>query len=544
MLECPNHAELLQKAGARATVCGIIDELVKLATAYDCKLPPDFRDRTVEQQIQPSDKNSSMYQDYLFKRPMEVETFLGSPIRMAKNCGVEVPRIETMYAMLHNKNAVNLASPREPPPPTSPTIQNPPPRSSSVAGSGPRPIANGGMPNGMANGARPPRGQSFNGPPGTMRRGPPPPNGYGGRVPNGNGSQYGSRRPSMDGNDLQEFSHLVLYDTSPEGGFQEGGEAAMGSSAGGLALRERELAIRERELALERQRMQMMRRRGGPRPSHSRAGAYDDDDDDEGDYFDPMANTGPSTAALDDDFDMMSVTSKRTRKASVNNIDRFQASSRNRNPFGRNKNRTSATLMRDMPGLSESIMDNTLMGYSTNRYGSVERQAMGHESRQNSLTQSRLNELGRGGPYHGYPQRRTSQSPGNLLSPGPMPGPMGPPSNGYGPPNGMPPNGMPMPNGRGNGRPSPPSGMGAPPLRAPPGHGNNNVVDPYQLQASAGVSNPNLLKQNHQVRSLTGSASASAGSGDSSASAHLDSDPSAASSQSSLGVRPRFAVRS
>jgi hypothetical protein len=532
VLECPNHAELIQKVGARATVSGIIDELIQIATAYDCKFPPNFRDEIIEQQIQPSDKNSSMYQDFLYKRPMEVETFLGSPIRMAKDRSVAVPRIETMYSMFYNKNTVNLASPREPPAPTSPTLPNPPPRSSSVTGPPPRPIANGGMPNGMANGIRPPRGQSVNGPPSMMRRGPPPVNGYGGRVPNGN---YGGRRPSMEGNDLQEFSHLMLYDTTtnPEGGFPEGtyGEAAMGSTNTDLALRERELAIREREIALERQRMQMMRRRGGPRPAPSRAGTYyDEDDDDDGDFFDPMANTAPSAAALDDDFDMMSVTSKRTRKISSGNMDRFQASSRNRNPFGRNRNRTSTTLARDMPGLSESIMDNALMGYSTNRYGTVERQVIGHDTRQNSLTQSRLNEIGRGTPFPGYPQRRTSQSPRNPISPGQM----GPPPNGYGPPNGP-------PNGRGNGRPSPPGGMRAPAPRAP---SRNDNMDPYQFQTSVGVSNPNLLKQNPQVRSLTGSASASAGSGDSSASAHLDSEPSATSSQSSLGARPRLGVRS
>ena len=525
----------MQKVGAPATVCGIIDEMIQLATAYDCKFPPNFRDEIIEQQSLPSDKNSCMYQDFLYKRPMEVETFLGSPIRMAKERSVAVPRIEMMYSMLHNKNTANLASPREPPAPTSPTLQNPPPRSSSVTGSGPRPIANGAMPNGMANGARPPRGQSLNGPPGAMRRGPPPTNGYGGRVPNG--SQYGSRGPSMEGNDLQEFSHLVLYDNPPEGNFPEGAyeEAATGSSNADLALRERELAIRERELVLERQRMQMMRRRGGPRPPPSRAVPYfDDDDDNDGDFFDPMANSAPPAGVIDDNFDMMSVTSKRTRKISAGNIDRFQAPSRNRNPFGRNKNRTSATLMRDIPGLSESIMDNALLGYSTNRYGTVERQVMGHETRQNSLTQSRLNELGRGGPYPGYPQRRTSQSPRNPASPGQMSGPMGPPHNGYGPPNGM-------PNGRGNGRPSPPGGMRAPPPRAP---SRSNNMDPYQFQASVGVSNPNLLKQNPQVRSLTGSVSASAGSGDSGASAHLDSEPSTTSSQSSLGARPHLGIRS
>lgn len=473
------------------------------------------------------------------KRPMEVETYLGSPIRMSKEVGITLKRIETLYAILHHKNIENMNNPG---PPASPAIQNPPPRSSSVAGPGPRPM--GGM-NGMNGiGGRPPRGQSFNGPPGMMRRGGPAPNGYGGRMAGGpgNASQYGSRRPSMDGNnDLQEFSHLMLYDQAPEGGVTDGpngvyGEPAIGSSTSDLALREREIAIRERELALERQRMQMMRK-GGRRAAPSRAGMYDDDDDEDGDYFDPMAPGPTNPAVMDENFDMLSITSRRNRKISANPpTGRFPGqSSRGGRPFYNRKNRTSTSLMNDMPGLADNIMDNALMGYSSNRYGAVDRQNLGQESRQNSLTQQRLNELARGGSYGGYPplQRRSSQPPMNPMSPGPMSAPIrrSPPNGqGFGPPS------MPLPNGR---RPSPPGKMQRPPA------GN----EPYAMAAQA-VSNPNLLKQSPQVRSLTGSASASLGD-TSGASAHLDSEPSATSSQSSLGPgqssvgpRPRPGIRS
>jgi len=523
-------------------ITGVIDELVELATAYKCKFSADFREAVIEQQTKPTEKFSYMYQDYMAKRPMEVETYLGSPIRMSKEVGITLKRVETLYAILHHKNIENMKNQGAP---NSPAMQNPPPRSSSVAGAGPRPL--GGMQNGMANGSRPPRGQSFNGPPGMMRRGGGGANGYGGRMANGPGntSQYGSRRPSMDGADLQEFSHVMLYDQAPEGGFTDGssavyGEANMASSTSDLALRERELAIRERELALERQRMQLMRKGGNRRQAPSRAGVFDDEDDEEGDYFDPMANGVPNAAVLDDNFDMMSVTSRRNRKTAVNNPGRFQGPPRSgggggRAMFSRNKNRTSATLMQDIPGITDNIMDNGLMGYSSNRYGSVDRQTIGQESRQNSLTHQRLEDLQRGGPYNGYPpgmQRRASQPPGNPMSPvGPMSAPMRPshPNGmGYGPPNGMaPPNGP-------NRRPSPPDAMKM--QRPPPGN------DPYSMPAQA-VSNPNLLKQRPQVRSLTGSASASIGD-TSGASANLDSEPSATSSQSSLGRRPPIGVRS
>jgi hypothetical protein len=549
LFECPNHAELLELPGVRDMVSGIIDELIILAQALNCTFPSNFRDKTIETMILPSEATSIMYQDFLARRPMEVETFLGSPIKLAQEGRVSVPRIEVLYALLHHKNTVNLSKPTGAP--ASPGFKPAPPRSSSVAANGPRPVMNGNGP--MMNGVNGRRAPSFNGPPGMMRRGPPQPNGYGPRM-NGHPSSYPPdgmnqpRRPSFEGEDLGEFSHLVLYDNAPEGGFPEGANGVYGdgianaSSVSDLALRERELAIRQRELEL-RERQMFMRRNGPPPPQQRRppppAGGWEEDDEE--DYFDPMAAShGPPTTTMDENFDMLSITSRRTRKSSSNatqmrNEMQNQGNGRGgRGMFSRSKqNRTSTRLMQDMPGLQDSIMSNPLMGYSSNRYGAVDRQAMGEQSRQNSLTTERLNELSRGPvPYGAYPgpvQRRQSQSPGNPLSP-----PMKRPS---------PPNGYPSANGINtvtNGRPSPP-GMRQPVPRHPPGHGN--AVAPQQVEQHAGVSNIYPHKQSPQVRSLTGSASASAGSGDSSgASALLDSSNSSANS--SLGQpRLRPAVR-
>ena len=200
------------------------------------------------------------------------------------------------------------------------------------------------------------------------------------------------------------------------------------------------------------------------------------------------------------------------------------------------QNRTSATIMGQMPGLHEELMNNPLNGYSSDRYGSVDRMNMGAESRSNSLTAERLNELQHGGPNgHGpYPasmSRRGSQTQGNPLSPGPRA-----PSHmqRVSPPNGYASHGGPNygPNGP-NGRPSPPG------LRQPVPQRN---IAPQQIeQATSGVS---TLKPHSQVRSLTGSASASAGSGESNRSAALgDSEMSGNSSSSSLGPRMAMAVR-
>lgn len=365
-----------------------------------------------------------------------------------------------------------------------------------------------------------------------------------------------SRRASFEGNsDLEEFSHVMLYENIQDGGAGGGADLGYDMANGShpdLAIRERELALRQKELAL-REREYNMRRGGGgggggggrPPPA-----VYDDDDEEGEDYFDPTG--APGMAPVDENFDMMSVTSRRTRKAPSasqlrNNPEGNGPPSRGgRNGYGRRppakNNRTSATIMSEMPNLREQLMNNPLMGYSSDRYGNVDRHNIGQESRTNSLTAERLSELqhgpggpgpngfggGQRGPYPGPMDRRGSQSPGNPLSPGQRANLRPSPPNGY--TNGM------------NGRPSPP-GVRQPIPRHPPGHGN--AVAPQQIEQQTGVSNlyPPKALSVPQVRSLTGSASASAGSGESGRSAPIDSEPSAHSSSSSLGPRAPIGVR-
>ncbi len=559
VFETPTHAELLEKTGVRPMITGVIDELLTIAKAQGCQFKPSFREHIMEQMIIPSETNSVMYQDFLARRPMEVETFLGSPIKLAQEVNVPVPRIETLYALLHNINIVNQTRPSQQAPPSPVAVQQPQPppahpRTSSMGGPmpprGPPYVGPNGRPpmNGMRSGSRAPSQQG--GPPPMGRRGPPSMNGYPPRGMNGYGPRgppTQMRRPSFEGNDLEEFSHVMLYENMQDGpgagGPDVGYDMANGSHAD-FTLRERELALREKEMALRQREMQMRRGPGRMPPP----GGYDDDDEDGDDYFDPAGpNMGPP---MDENFDMMSVTSRRTRKApsasQLRSNPEMGGPIRNgRGPAPWQKrppprsNRTSAAIMNEMPKLREQLMNDPLMGYSSDRYGNVDRHNIGQESRTNSLTAERLSELTMGpggpghngfggpqrGPYPGPMDRRGSQSPGNPLSPGQRPNLRPSPPNGYG-----------------NGRPSPP-GMRQPVPRHPPGHGN--AVAPQQIEQQTGVSNlyPPKASFAPQVRSLTGSASASAGSGESNRSAPLDSEPSAHSSNSSLGPRPPIGVR-
>jgi hypothetical protein len=263
---------LLEKVGVRALISDVFDELLGIAKAQDCTFPPDFKQKTMEDMVRATETNSIMYQDFTAKRPMEVETYLGSPIKLAQGVGIQVPRIETLYAILHNLNIVNQQ--RKEVAAASPVAQNPPLRLSSAPP--PRPLMNGNGPPGPPSRGRG-RTPSMNGPPPNMRRGPPmnvgPPNGYG-RPMTGNGyppqQRNQSRRGSFEGNDLEEFSHLVLYDDIPESGESNYG----GDGGADIALRERELMLRQRELALREQEIRMRNGGGGRGPPPRKRSTY------------------------------------------------------------------------------------------------------------------------------------------------------------------------------------------------------------------------------------------------------------------------------
>ncbi|CAD6502711.1 BgTH12-05301 [Blumeria graminis f. sp. triticale] len=569
IFETPSHAVLVEKIGVRVMISDVIDELLSIAKAQGCSFPTDFKEKTIEEMLRPIDSNSIMYQDFIAKRPLEVETYLGSPIKLAQSNNIRVPRIETLYAILHHLNIVNqqrkdfptvtssgnTIGVRSSVPP--PRLMNGTPVNCQSSGppscSTPLPVImppSGPPTAGRGRG----RASSMNGPPpGMVRRGPTlssmnsvPQNGYGRSMSASNThppQRNLSRRGSLEVNDLEEFSHLVLYDDIPESG-----ESAYGVDVSDLALRERELALRQRELALREQEMRLKingnpargPRRGPPTPS-VRNGGFDEDDDD--DYFEPVdSNTLPTIDP--DNFDMMSVTSRRHRKATPNQReirknpefgDVAPAPVRRSNVFsfrqGFSRNRASARMTSPMPGLHVNLIDDPLLGYSSNRYGNVDRAQMGLESRSNSLTAARLDELQSTGnvPTNvgGHYQRRTSNSPGNPYGlgagrggsrrPSPSNGEMGPP---------------------GNDRTSPPGAVRQPVPRHPPGQAN--LVAPHQVEQYAGVSALHPPKGPVNFRSLTGSASASAASGDS---ANIDSEPSANSSQSSFGPRPPIGVR-
>ena len=539
LFETPSHSELMQKPGVSEMISDIVDELLEISTIEKCTFPPEFKESVIQKMVS-TQEPSTFYNDFLGKRPMEVETYLGQPVKLGLDHKMKIKRLETIYALLHHANIVNQTRPVAQASPNGVDQPAPTPQAAPAARMSAPPPGRAPM-NGYARGGRGPSGGM---PPG-MRRGPPPgpgyrgpPNGYGRGAPGAGPGQL-SRRGSFDEDNLDEFSHVVLYDDIPEGdviaAYGEG--APNGGQPNEAALREREYMLRQRESQLRHQEMAMRRGGGGRRASTQRRPEFDEDED----FFDP-ADPRMSRPRLPnpDNIDMMSISGRKNRKTpSQMELREGVLSSEGRAPRlgsmggfrpSMGRNRTSARLIHDVPGLHDSIMNDPMLGYSSDRYGTVDRKHLGDESRANSIIGGRPPDFGPNGGYPmPTPNRRASQSPGNPLGPNPRNGRPSPPNDGYFGQTGSHMNGgHPQMNG---GRPSPPGGMRAPAPRYPPGQGNS--VQPQQVEQQAGVSKPFPPPKN-PPKSLTGSASASAGSGDS---ANIDSEPSAHSSQSSFAPR-------
>lgn len=520
-MDCPDFAKLLEKPGCKKLINDLMDELITIATAQDCKFPEDFKPKTIDDQLKAPASANIMHQDFLSRRPLEIETFLGSPIKAGKAAGIPTPHLDTLYPILHHLNQHNQ---NRPPSPSgqmnhSPRLQMPP---------GPRPGMNGPPPT-MANGMGPRRPPPPGHRPGmdpNMARRPPPPRGM---TPNGHPVRGPpntlSRRNSFD-DDLEEFGHIALYGDGVEDPTGMPGGDHSARQLNELALRERELAIREREYALRQNDAKGGFRKGGMRKkfmSRSRS-VYGDDDDDGDDFY---VDEPPPMPPVDvDNFDMMSMTSRRNRRLpSTGNIRNNpdagfvspQSSGRHSmfNRPGMGRQRASTRLMSDVPALHESITDNPLMGYASNRYGTVDRKVMTETSRANSLTSQRMDDIRNDPSFsNAYPAmpngRRMSQSPDDKrpelynVRPGSAA------------------------DRRGFRGPS----DGNPQMRYPPGPNGypsaGGYHQPTEHPMSDGVSHPRTMKgpPSNNVRSTTGSASAStndSASGDTSANSSLSS---------------------
>lgn len=84
----------------RALVREVMEEVVILSEKAGHPIPRAQIDRSINNTIAMKPFKTSMLQDFEERRPMEVEAILGNTLRIARNHGISVPRIEALYALL------------------------------------------------------------------------------------------------------------------------------------------------------------------------------------------------------------------------------------------------------------------------------------------------------------------------------------------------------------------------------------------------------------------------------------------------------------
>lgn len=82
-------------------------EVVTIAQKAGVDLDPNTPGLILEEMINNASVGSSMFNDLVAGKPMEVEPILGKPLRKARELGVDAPILETLYTLV---TAVNIRS--------------------------------------------------------------------------------------------------------------------------------------------------------------------------------------------------------------------------------------------------------------------------------------------------------------------------------------------------------------------------------------------------------------------------------------------------
>ncbi|KAK7953704.1 hypothetical protein PG988_014398 [Apiospora saccharicola] len=99
------NADQLKDAELREHIMGVMREIWDAAPkVLGQSLPDDLG--TPERIIKSTERNAgakpSMLLDWEAGRPMELEVILGNPIRIAKEAGIDMPRLQSIYALLRS----------------------------------------------------------------------------------------------------------------------------------------------------------------------------------------------------------------------------------------------------------------------------------------------------------------------------------------------------------------------------------------------------------------------------------------------------------
>ena len=519
----PNFKTLISDAYSNRVVRGVLSECLDIARHQNCTFPKTHINDIIatmtspfpspSETSEPLDPNlfTTMYQDLLANRPLEFEVYLGNPVRMAEDLGIEVPTLQALYALGRhiNKSRTKGDASRSPQIPQLP--RQPVPRAPSVQsmvngrgrGIGPRSFSDGPAAQTNGRGGRPPL------PPQNGVRGSPNP------LP---------RRSSFEG-EFDQFKDIALFaeqlpaDDPHHHYNQSNGESpnlnnnprprAPPPNARGQSdfdLRSRELMLRERELQIREREIEMQRRQG--RIRHNVPSTIMDDDEDEEGGVPPGGQPVSQRQLMStgDNFDMMSMTGRRSRNKQPPPSGRgkpFPGGDPNAGSGGRlmslggrsKSGGRSASVISASQATFDPLNENPLMGFTSNRYPGVDTRTLAANSRANSLTSQRMDEMGMG-PGGGGGGRTASMLGSNSAYPSMSRGPPPLSSSARG-------GGGPMMRGR--------------PIPPPQQHGLDyggpqNISRGYPVDSSSILAPGLPPKDPSKVRSTTGSASASSAS--------------------------------
>ncbi|EMR11451.1 hypothetical protein PNEG_00469 [Pneumocystis murina B123] len=411
----PSHSVLLENQNAKKLISNLFDELLQIAEAQNCSFDTVFKSKVMNTMT--SDTTQSvMYQDYIARRPMEIQVFLTNPLEIANKYNIIVPRLETIHALMHNLNNRNH-------------LHRQSPSASAIL---PRQLS----PKSLAKEQRKhhlihePNGYNISSGDRHYRRGSP---------------RQLIRHDSLEG--LEEFADIAMYGDMIHVSNTEDADAIdhqdhncinnidesynhiqgrrKGTTYDSMSLKEKELALfkrekllREKEVLEHKKNMARFPRSHASDGYSTRSYGYDDDDD----YTDyhissnVPANIPPMNS---DNFDMMSMTFRRhrknTNKVSTSNMrNTFENKNDMYNDYAtwewrqRSHSRSQPynTMDVSLIGTCDHIQNSLMLGYSSNRYGTVDSKTLVN-SRTNSLTTAKSDEM-RDSSTYGPPQSNRS----------------------------------------------------------------------------------------------------------------------------------------
>jgi len=94
----------LKSEGGMAMTRQVMTEVIDVAQRCKVKLSYSLIDELIEKILKLPGIYSSMHADRVAGRQMEVEIILGTPVKKAREFGMQVPVIQTLYTLLNGLN--------------------------------------------------------------------------------------------------------------------------------------------------------------------------------------------------------------------------------------------------------------------------------------------------------------------------------------------------------------------------------------------------------------------------------------------------------